>query len=777
MAVMLLATALIGCDRNNADDPGSLVEAPDFVFVPEYIALPEDITGMTNLVYNDGRLFFSSWVFDEDEGMSASRLFSMGIDGTNLTQLPNYNPGDPPEGAMGSMNINSIHIDGDGNLWVFESGHFWGFDLPDDFDGEEWDMWEFQVDLGSVMAVRKLDRTGAEIMSVDISDLTNNADQFFLRAFNIDGDGNIYIAGESMIGESAIYVLHNDGRMQFRIEVMGWIDQLIRLPDGAVATSAWSETGFGRVLRPIDLATRGWGEEIDLPPNAHNVFPGAGEHALVFMDNSGLSGFDADTGETVRMLNWIDSDIPGTGLGNVIVLPDGRVICTNQDWDRFTGESFFELIILTPVPYDSLPPRTIMTLATVSLDWQLRSAIVNFNRTNGTFRIQVNDYSEFNTADDWGAGLTRLTTEIIAGRVPDILDVRGLPFHQYVSRGLLVDLYEFIDADPHISRADLMQSVFRAIELDGGLYQIFPTFSINTLIGNPAVLGEGMGWNMDEFREVLQANPQADMPFGMGWTRDAFLSQAIATSLDEYVDWAAGTTNFDSDEFIQLLEFANTFPADFEWDWENFIDAPELIADGRQIMMMSWVGDFEGIQMNRAIFGGDIVFKGFPAASRNGHALSIGSGLAITTRASDPQGAWQFLRTILTEDWQRTNVQWDFPTNRVVFDERLEDAMTPPEPILDEDGNEIDVGFGFARGVTRSMGWGNVMIDIGPTTQEDADQIFALIDVVSGTFTHNESLMNIINEGAEDFFAGRRSAQDAARIIQSRASILIAEQS
>jgi len=799
-AAILLVSALAGCNRNNSGDPGSpgrpggpggTGETPDYVFVAEHITLPEGVRDMNHLVYANGRLFFSSWFFDEETEVSGTRLFSLNIDGTNLAELPNYDPGEVPEGAMGSIGINGMRVDGDGNLWVFENGNFWTLNIPDDFDGEEWDTWQFHEEVGSLTAIRKLDSTGAEILSVDISGLTGSAggatggmagggthrvvggpggtmDNFFIRSFNIDGDGNIYIAGESMMGGSTIFVLTNDGQLRFQIDATSWIDTLVRMSDGTIATLAWSETGMGRVLRTIDFEGRDWGEEVAVPPNAHSIITGGGEHALVFMDGSGLSSFDVDTGEIMRMLNWIDSDIPGTGIGNVIILPDGRVLCTNHDWDRFSGMGVMELIILTPVPYDTLPPRTIITLATLGLDWQLRSGIVNFNRTNGTYRIQVNDYSEFNTMDDWNAGLTRLTTELIAGRIPDILDVRGLPFQQYVARGLLLDLYQFIDADPEFGRGDFMETIFRATEINGGLYQIFPNFNINTMIGDPAVLGPGMGWNMNEFRDVLRANPQADAPLGMGTTRSSLMWQFVTMSMDEYVDWAAGQTHFDSEGFISLLEFAATFPEEFEWDWDNWIDTPELVGTGRQIMMTQWVGSFDALQMPRAIFGGgDVVFKGFPTESRSGHVLSLDSGLAITSRASDPEGAWQFVRTILTEDWQRENVQWGFPINSTVFNERLETAMEP-QYWTDEDGNE--------HRISNWTGWGDIMIELGPVTQEDADMILALIDAVSGTFSQNESLMNIINEGAEDFFAGRRTAQDAARIIQSRASIFIAEQ-
>jgi len=40
-----------------------------------------------------------------------------------------------------------------------------------------------------------------------------------------------------------------------------------------------------------------------------------------------------------------------------------------------------------------------------------------------------------------------------------------------------------------------------------------------------------------------------------------------------------------------------------------------------------------------------------------------------------------------------------------------------------------------------------------------------------------DPLLDIVFEGIDDMFAGRATAQDAARIIQSRASVYVAEQS
>jgi hypothetical protein len=174
-------------------------------------------------------------------------------------------------------------------------------------------------------------------------------------------------------------------------------------------------------------------------------------------------------------------------------------------------------------------------------------------------------------------------------------------------------------------------------------------------------------------------------------------------------------------------------------------------------MATMFLGDFTSIQMYQAMFGGEIVFKGFPTESGNGNSLNINSGLSITTRASDRDGAWEFIRGTLMTGWQNENVSWQFPTNKASFDRVIQEAKT-------RDGG--------------SIGWGRgMMIDLTPISQAEIDHVMDLINSIQGVSSYDEALMNIVNEGASDFFSGRSSAQDAARIIQNRASIYVAEQS
>jgi ABC-type glycerol-3-phosphate transport system substrate-binding protein len=446
-------------------------------------------------------------------------------------------------------------------------------------------------------------------------------------------------------------------------------------------------------------------------------------------------------------------------LDNIVILPDDRIICTNQSFNFATREATNEIIIFTKTLITDLPGRILLTLAAFALDNRLKNAVIQFNRTNSEYRIQVVDYLDFRTDDDWFYGLTMLSLEIISGKIPDILVVQNLPFNHYIARGFIEDLYPFIDNDIEIDRNDFVEGVLRTSELDGKLYQIFPSFFINTILGHPSILGMGNGWNVDEFLAVLEANPQADVPMGEWLTKESFLMSTTLQSIDEYVDWVSGTVNFDSGAFAELLELADTFPAFIDWgDGLSYDMSEENIATGRQIMASALLSSFDSVKNYRNLFGGEIVYKGLPTENRNGNTMSVPLGIAMTTTCKDKDGAWEFMRTLLTKEWQLSNI-FDFPVNKAAFNIKAENAM-----IVEETPD-----WWFSE-------WG-VFPGLFPLTQNEFEQVIELVNSLSGIVYLDDALMDIVREGANDFFNGRYStAQEAARVIQSRAAILVAEQ-
>lgn len=123
------------------------------------------------------------------------------------------------------------------------------------------------------------------------------------------------------------------------------------------------------------------------------------------------------------MIDWIECDINSNNINSYSILPDGRVIAFENTYDEQTQTNTMQLIVMTRVDAASVVNKTVLTFACMYLDWNMRDAIVKFNRASNTHRIVVRDYSEYNTDDDYTAGIQKLNTEMLSGKLPDMIDI------------------------------------------------------------------------------------------------------------------------------------------------------------------------------------------------------------------------------------------------------------------------------------------------------------------------------------------------------------------
>ena len=66
---------------------------------------------------------------------------------------------------------------------------------------------------------------------------------------------------------------------------------------------------------------------------------------------------------------------------------------------------------------------------------------------------------------------------------------------------------------------------------------------------------------------------------------------------------------------------------------------------------------------------------------------------------------------------------------------------------------------------------------LGPLSQEEADQLRELVSSLSVIRFRYEDITNIIEEEANGFFTGNKTAEDVSKIIQNRVEIYLSEHS
>ena len=155
--------------------------------------------------------------------------------------------------------------------------------------------------------------------------------------------------------------------------------------------------------------------------------------------------------------------------------------------------------------------------------------------------------------------------------------------------------------------------------------------------------------------------------------------------------------------------------------------------------------------------------------------MRIDNGYAISKTCANKELVWEFLRSMLTEEGQAEI--YTIPTNRKVFEAKLAELMKPiykkdadGNYLLDENGERIQE----ARG-----SWGDEsgeMHYIYAMTQEQADEVLNVITTCTRLADYNSNIYSIVAEQAAAFFSGQKSADDVARLIQSKANIYVNEQ-
>ena len=540
-------------------------------------------------------------------------------------------------------------------------------------------------------------------------------------------------------------------------------------------------------FRPIDAESLSWGEDVVIPIYTWDIFPDAGGNTFYYFSDGSIYRYDLDAQQAEKVLNLLDCDLDATELTSLYAEEDGafRVLLGTQG----SGvDTTYELYDLQRVDPSTLPEKTVLTLATLSLSQSLRQQVAKFNRENDRYRIEVQDYSEYNEViaspgsytEDSSSALLKLNTELLSGNLPDLIDVSGgeLPVAQYAVKGFLEDLLPYLNADSAVSPDKLMESVLNAVKTDGKLYQLPTSFQVVSAAGKREIVGGYESWTTDEVEDALKKLPEGATVFNVDYTKSHVLYLCASSAMNRFVDWQAGTCSFDSDEFRSILSFANTFPDEFDttnFDFDEYRSDYRRVGQNQQLLANIAFASFDDIYYQFAAMDNDVCFVGYPGASDG-----LGSGfvplgsICMTTACKDKDGAWGFIRSLLSMDAQMQSPA--FPMLKSAFEQQAQAAMQQ-DYVTDESGNQVlDANGNPIPVILYTVGFFSETVDVYAVTPEQYKAVCDLIDRTTSVFTFDENLMNILTEETAAYFAGAKTLDETAAMIQNRASLYIAEQ-
>ena len=427
---------------------------------------------------------------------------------------------------------------------------------------------------------------------------------------------------------------------------------------------------------------------------------------------------------------------------------------------------------------------------------ELENEIGIFNRTHST-KMVIHDYSD-------EGGVDRLKTELMLGQVPDIMEMQKLgiqdfraikrvevlwvytlfdadlsdcfwmPYRQMVQRGYLEDLWPYIDNDPLYYRDKIVEAPLKAAEVDGGLYMIPKYVSVSTLAGPTRVVGDRIGWTLEDLIEAYSTMPDGANLLRLETTRWDIYTHLVAPLLDQYIDWGTGECSFDNQGFRTTLEFlglfpevANTWFTGLELDKENYYQK----ADGYQLLEPVSVYQVFDILYRAAEFGEPVSLVGYPTADGSSGSAFIfhGRPLAMSAYCKDKDTAWDFIRRYLRPDTKSTsgliNLRRNGPGWRIPLN-KLEYRLTVME--------NLEYAYTTFYVVWPSMDAPQVMIP--RPTNKDAKDFYTLVDNTTHLYWPENQISEAVWNAIGPYFAGDKTMDEVIDLVQRRVQLYVNEQ-
>ncbi len=583
----------------------------------------------------------------------------------------------------------------------------------------------------------------------------------YIEYFQVTKDGNIFfVLNENEIVElDASFQLINS----HKVEDISYVYDLYIVGD-TVIYRGWDADYENQHVYRLNMKTNET-ESFDVPAIASSgtVYQGNDEVDLYIATEKEIYAWNVEKGEVVEVLDFIDSDVDISYVEAFCPLSATDFIilyCDTENYERCISE-------FVKVDPEKVVDKKVITLACEYLDYNVKSQIIAFNKENESYRIQVNDYSIYDTYDDYNAGLTKLNNDIAAGKIPDIMLLSGnMPIASYNEKGLFADLKEFVDKDSDFSMDDFAPNIVKAYSYDGKWYTLVPDFSIVTY-GVKQSLADGKeNWTVDDALKLWEQYPDA-MLIEDG-TKDSILYEGLSFMGNQFVDWKTGNCKFNTDEFIALLEFANKFPEDCEHSddyWNEYYTMYEtMYRENKALCMYMYISSISAMNYReQGMMGENMTFVGFPTENGSGASISADLMISITSKSKEKDGAWEFVKSYISEEYDTKNV---LSIRMDKLEEQVERATQRPH-YTEEDGTEVEYDDYYYIGDKEIL--------IEPMSKERATEILNYILSIETTSFYDEDLVTLISEEAESFFSGQKSAKEVADIIQSRAQIYVNE--
>lgn len=585
------------------------------------------------------------------------------------------------------------------------------------------------VSCGEIVQVRKFSENGQWENIISIS-WEEAPEQVQPTVFFVDRAENAYFANDdelwrysSETGQRTIYKLKEPA--VFLQEKTQGVVEVVAKSGREIALYTLKEDGKAEKKWTIKLPT---GHLAAVRTDNADTLVLAVDNRILFVNNA--------TGEIAYHFDSIAAGVSTNLLGGLWLAEEGIVYLVEQNadsggiWEKLSAQSGPE------------GDRTVLVYGTVYLSETMLERIVSFNKNNPDYYITVKEYD----GETISAKRLQMQAAVTSGNGPDILDLYTYCVENYTSyaeKGYLENL------EPYLLNEDFSDDILWPVQnlyrVNGKVCMVLPHFTMRGLAVNPEYAAKSENWNFVTFVEMA-GHAQEKSHIVAGGTAHSILVELLQGMQGEFIDWDEKKAYFETPEFVNLLKLCK------EYGKKSFVRGDKWeYAD--EVMMISLSAPDPSLYLTvHACYGEDAVLYGYP--TMDGQAFLVNNTVdacGICSQSENKQGAWEFLRTLYTKDYQRQI------TGHTA-------AWAVRESCWYEMWDQ------FQSGMTING------IYAVPATDDEVERLRDMI--MNGNVTAdlmNDMIANLVMEEADAYFEEDCTVEEAAGNIQNRVQLLVGE--
>lgn len=539
-----------------------------------------------------------------------------------------------------------------------------------------------------------------------------------------------------------------EAQIKSRISIRGKIVDVLRNPQsGELLWYGYDEDWKTGIWRMNDNAPA-----VHLPEGKGDISLAAySDGGVLYLANDQELWRCDEKGEPESLFRFFDLDYPVEALYGMSVQAEDTLFLRA----RYEGKD--HILQVTKVE-GAVQEKTKIILATLWSGRPLEQAVAKFNRRNPEYRVEIIEPEDGETGFEF---MDRIQREMLAGdRGPDLFLGIEEKAEAFAENGYLQEVSDLLPEEGTLWQAALENGVIQGRQY-GIPYECFLRFATYSR----DLTGGRDSWTLEEMMEAVRNSDVEVLQAYLGEVDLVLYYGLLDNDNKSFIDWEKGESHLNEAPFLDFLAFAKEYS-----DKEKPSEDPDTRLQEGKVAALVNQGRFNTLgQLEKLVelnelegrFQGKPAYIGYPRAEGNGIYV-YSQNFYVSSQTKQREGCRAFLNFVLSEEMQKDYAD----LSEKDWGTRLPVRLSALEYKIQSKKREKD---------STSITWDGIEYRKEGLSEEQEAAFRFLLENARPQNWYIMEVGDMVYEELQPYFAGQRTAEDAAGILNRRIQVYLDE--